>query len=127
MSGSQKFWRILSAILLFAVAAIHLFLRFDGVGGVLGLLFIVQAVIATVGGVGMLVTKGALLRTASVLSFLFMIGSLAALLLALTVGLFGITEVWTFTLVPETVVVEAIGIVVLAITSGVLRPKRAVA
>lgn len=127
MSGSQKFWRILSAILLFAVAAIHLFLRFDGVGGVLGLLFIVQAVIAIVGGVGMLVTKGALLRTASVLTFLFMIGSLAALLLALTVGLFGITEVWTFTLVPETVIVEAIGIVVLAITSGVLRPKRAVA
>jgi hypothetical protein len=120
----MKFWRILSAILLFAVAAIHIFLRFDGVGGTLGLLFIVQGVIAIVGGVGMLVAKGGLLRTASALSFLFMIASLAALLLALTVGIFGITEVWTFTLVPGTVVVEAIGIVVLAITTGMLRPAR---
>lgn len=123
----MKFWRILSAILMFAVAAIHIFLRFDGVGGTLGLLFILQGVIAIVGGVGLLATKGRLLMTASILSFLFMIASLASLLLALTVGFFGITEVWTFTLVPETVVVEALGIVVLAITTGVLRPSRATA
>jgi hypothetical protein len=61
-----------------------------------------------------------LLKVATVLSLLFLIASLASLLLALTVGLFGITEVWTFTLVPQTVVVEAIGIVVLAITTAVV-------
>ncbi|MCU1529655.1 MAG: hypothetical protein JWP75_3418, partial [Frondihabitans sp.] len=53
---------------------------------------------------------------------LFLIASLLSLLLALTVGLFGITETWTFTLVPETVVIEAIGIVVLAVTVA-LRPR----
>jgi hypothetical protein len=66
----------------------------------------------------MLVLRGPWLRIATVLSLLFVIASLAALLLALTVGLFGIREVWSFTLVPETVVVEVIAIVVLAITSG---------
>ena len=43
---------------------------------------------------------------------------IAALLLALTVGLFGITESWDFTLVPETVIVESIGTIVLAVTTG---------
>ncbi len=73
----------------------------------------------------MLVLRGTWLRVATILSLLFLIASLAALLLALTVGLFGITEVWSFTLVPETVVIEAIGIVVLAITSGVAMRRRA--
>ena len=55
-----------------------------------------------------------------------MIASLAALLLALTVGFFGITETWDFTLVIPTVIVEAIGVVVLAIASVVvLRPPLA--
>jgi hypothetical protein len=67
----------------------------------------------------MLVTRGRLLRISTVLSLLFVIGSLLALLLALTVGLFGIREVWTFTLVPQTIVVEAIGVVILAITTVV--------
>jgi hypothetical protein len=52
-----------------------------------------------------------------VLSLLFLIATLGALVLALTVGLFGITQTWDFTLVPETVIVESIGIVVLAVTT----------
>ena len=59
----------------------------------------------------------ALLVITAVLSLLFVIATLAALLLALTVGLFGITESWDFTLVPETVIVESIGIVVLVIAT----------
>ncbi len=120
--------RVLSAIVLLVIAGIHLFLVFDGVGGLLGVLFVLNVIAAVVLGVGMLVTRGGLLKLVTVLSLLFIIASLLALVLALTVGLFGIREIWTFTLVPETVVVEAIGIVVLAITTAmVLRTPRGVA
>jgi hypothetical protein len=126
-SSQGPLWlmRILSAIVLVLIAGIHLFLVFDGVGGLLGTLFVLNAIAGVVLAVGMLVLRGSWLRLATILSLLFVIASLAALLLALTVGLFGITEVWTFTLVPETVILEAIGIVVLAITSGVAfrRPR----
>jgi hypothetical protein len=118
--------RILSAIVLFAIAGIHLFLVFDGVGGVLGMLFILNAVAGLVLGIGMLILHNRLLKLATVLGLLFTIASLLALVLALTVGLFGITETWDFTLVPQTVVVDAIGIVVLAVASTVaLRKRRA--
>jgi hypothetical protein len=123
--GLLRVMRILSAIVLFAIGGIHLFLVFDGVGGALGVSFILNAIAGIVLGIGMLILRGRLLQIAAILSLLFIIASLLALLLALTVGLFGITESWSFTLVPETVVVEAIGIVVLAITSTlVLRTRR---
>ena len=109
--------RILSALVLLATGGIHLFLVFDGVGGILGVMFVLNAVAALVLAVGMLVLHGRLAQAATVLSLLFLIATLGALLLALTVGLFGITEVWTFTLVPQTVVVESIGIVALAVTT----------
>lgn len=119
--------RILSAIVLAAIGGIHLFLIFHGVGGLLGTLFALNSIAAIVLAVGMLVLRGPWLRIATVLSLLFLIASLAALLLALTVGLFGITEVWSFTLVPETVIIEAIGIVVLGITSGATMRRARVA
>lgn len=112
--------RILSAILLLAVGGIHLFLVFNGVGGVLGVLFVLQAIAGLVLAIGMLVLRGRLLGFATILSLLYMIASLAALLLALTVGFFGITETWDFTLVIETVIIESIGIVVLAIATWVV-------
>ena len=117
---ATRVMRVLSGILLLAVGGIHLFLVFDGVGGTLGVLFVLNAVAGIVLAVGMFALRGRLLRLATILSLLFLIASLASLLLALTVGLFGITEVWTFTLVPQTVVIEAIGIVVLAITTAVV-------
>jgi hypothetical protein len=117
--------RILSAILLLAVGGIHLFLVFDGVGGTLGVLFVLNAIAGIVLAIAVLVLRGTLLKLATVLGLLFLIASLASLLLALTVSLFGITETWTFTLVPQTVVVDSIGIVVLAITTiAVLRKPR---
>jgi len=119
--------RILSAILLAVAGGIHLYLLTVGVGGLLGVLFVLNGIAGLVLAIGMLVTRGTLLRITTVLGLLFLIASLAALLLALTVGLFGIREVWSFTLVPETVIVEAIGVVVLAITTAaVLRRPRAV-
>jgi len=119
-SGARLVMRILSAIVLLTVASIHLFLVFDGVGGVLGVLFVLNGVSALVLTIGMLTLRGRWLQIATVLSLLFVIATLAALLIALTVGLFGIVEVWTFTLVPQTVVVESVGIVVLAIACIVL-------
>jgi len=117
--------RILSAIVLLAVGGIHLFLVFDGVGGLLGVLFVLNAIAGLVLAVGMLVLRGRLLSLTTILSLLFVIATLLALILALTVGLFGITETWSFTLVPQTVVVESIGTVVLAITTVlVLRSQR---
>jgi hypothetical protein len=124
--GPRGVMRILSAIVLIVIGGIHLFLVFDGVGGTLGVLFVLNAIAGIVLGIGMAAARGRLLTASSVLGLLFTIASLLALLLALTVGLFGITEVWTFTLVPETVVVDAIGVVVLAITTGsLIRRSRA--
>ncbi|HVX08583.1 hypothetical protein [Humibacter sp.] len=123
--GLVRVMRILSAIFLFVTGGIHLFLVFDGVGGLLGTLFVLNAIAAIVLAVGELVLRGRWLALATVLGLLFLIASLASLLLALTVGLFGIRETWDFTLVPETVIVEAIGIVVLAITTALVvrRPR----
>jgi hypothetical protein len=116
--------RVLGAILLIATGVIHLVLVFLGVGGVLGVLFVLNAIAGVVLGVALLVARGVLLRIATALGLLFLIASLAALLLALTVGLFGITETWDFTLVPETVIVEAIGVVVLAVTTAAVARRR---
>lgn len=120
--------RILSAVALLAAGGIHLYLVFNGVGGILGVLFVLNAVGALVLAAGMLFLHGRLLQAVTVLSLLFLIATLLALILALTVGLFGITETWDFMLVPETVIVESIGIVLLAVTTVmVLRPKPAAA
>jgi hypothetical protein len=121
--GLRRIMRILSAIVLIVIGGIHLFLVFDGVGGLLGVLFVLNAIAGIVLGVGMAAARGRLLKVTTVLGLLFTIASLLALVLALTVGLFGITEVWTFTLVPETVVVDAVGVVLLAITSAVVLRK----
>jgi hypothetical protein len=121
--GLRRIMRILSAIVLIVIGGIHLFLVFDGVGGLLGVLFVLNAIAGVVLGVGMAAARGRLLKVATVLGLLFTIASLLSLVLALTVGLFGITEVWTFTLVPETVVVDAVGVVLLAITSVVVLRK----
>ncbi|MGC5221710.1 hypothetical protein ACPW96_03805 [Micromonospora sp. DT81.3] len=112
--------RILSAVLLFVAGGIHLYLVFNGVGGILGVAFTLNAVAALVLAIAMLVLHGRLLQLATVLSLLFLIATLLALVLALTVGLFGISQTWDFTLVPQTVILEAIGIVVLAITTALV-------
>lgn len=121
-SNQRLLWvmRILSAVFLLAAGGIHLFLVFWGVGGILGVMFVLNGIAGIVLAIAMLVLRGRLLQLATVLSLLFMIATLLALILALTVGLFGITETWDFMLVPETVIVESIGIVVLAVTTVVV-------
>lgn len=117
--------RILSAAFLLAAGGIHLYLAFNGVGGILGVMFTLNFVGGLVLAIAMVVLRGRMLQAAAVLSLLFLIATLGALVLALTVGLFGIHQDWNFTLVPETVIVESIGIVVLAVTTAVLlrRPR----
>ncbi|MGI5131570.1 hypothetical protein ACQEVB_32535 [Pseudonocardia sp. CA-107938] len=118
--------RYLSALLLLAMGAIHLYLVFDGVGGLLGVLFVLNAIGGLVLAIAMVVLRGGLLRWASVLSLLFMAGTLLALVMALTIGFFGIFETIDYQLVPTTLVVEAIGTVVLAVTTVlVLRSRNA--
>lgn len=116
----SRVWSILSAITLFLVGGIHLYLVFTGTGGILGVAFVLNGIAGIVLGIAMLVLRGRLLRVATVLSLLFVIATLLALILALTVGLFGITEQWDRPLVSQTVIIESIGIVVLAITTAVV-------
>lgn len=111
-------WRILSGVALLAMAGIHLYLVFDGVGGLLGVLFVLNTIGGVVLAIATVAAPRRFLLPVSVLSLLFMVGTLLALVLALTVGLFGITETLDFTLVPTTLVVESIGSVVLAVTTA---------
>lgn len=110
-------WRVLSAVALLVMGGIHLYLVFDGVGGVLGVTFVLNAIGGLLLAIAMIAAPRRLLLAASVLSWLFMVGTLLALILALTVGLFGITETLSFTLVPTTLVVESIGVVVLTVAT----------
>lgn len=109
--------RILSAILLVTIGGIHLFLVASGTGGILGVMFVLNGVAGIVLAIAILVLRGRLQMLAIVGGLLFALASLAALLLALTVGLFGIHETWTYMLVPQTVVIDSVAIVVLAITT----------
>lgn len=123
---SPMIWRVLSALALLAMGGIHLYLVFDGVGGVLGFTFVLNAIGGLVLAIAMIAAPRRFLLLASLLSLLFMVGTLLALILALTVGLFGITETLDFTLVPTTLVVESIGTVVLIVTTLLaLRMQRA--
>lgn len=120
-------WRLLSAVVLLVMGGIHLFLVFYGVGGLLGSLFVLNAVGALVLAIAVMVLRGRLLLLATVLSLLFMVGTLLGLVLALTVGLFGIHEVLSFKLVPTTLLVESIGTIILAATvAQMLNRRRAV-
>src|SRR5262245_6831337 len=119
-------WRLLSAIMLLVMGGIHLYLVFDGVGGLLGKLFVLNAVGALVLAIAIIVLRGRLLSLATVLGLLFMVGTLLALVLALTVGLFGIRDVLNYQLVPTTLVVESIGTIIMAVTvTRVSQPRRA--
>ena len=113
-------WQVLSCLFLLTMGAIHLYLVFNGVGGTLGKLFVLNAVGALVLAIAIVVLRGQLLLLASVLSTLFMVGTLLALVLALTVGFFGIHEVLDYQLVPTTLVVESIGTIVLAVTTALV-------
>jgi hypothetical protein len=123
---SLMVWQVLSALFLLAMGGIHLYLVFNGTGGILGRLFVLNFVGSLVLAIAMVVLRRQLLLVASVLSLLFIAGTLLALVLALTVGLFGIRSSLTYQLAPTTLVVESIGTIVLVLTIAlVFRTLRA--
>ena len=83
---SPTLWRVLSALLLLTMGGIHLFLVLSGFGGVLGVLFVLNAIGGVVLAIAMIAVPLRFLPLASVLGLLFMAGTLLALVLALTVG-----------------------------------------
>ncbi|MFC5993507.1 hypothetical protein ACFQE5_04665 [Pseudonocardia hispaniensis] len=111
-------WRVLGALLLLAMGGIHLYLVFHGFSGLVGTLFVLNAIGSLVLAVAMLVVPGRLLGLTSGLSALFMAGTLLALVLALTVGFLGVREQLGNQLVPTTLVVESVGTIVLALTAA---------
>jgi hypothetical protein len=111
--------QVLGALLLLAMGGIHLVLAIRGAGS-LSKPFWLNAVGGLVLAVAVMVLRGRLLLLASVLGTLFMAGTLLALVLALTVGLFGIGETLDYGPVPPTLAVESVGTIVLAVTSALL-------
>jgi hypothetical protein len=118
-------WQVLSALVLLAMGGIHLYyVVVLGAGGLIGVLFVLNAIGGLVLAIAMLAARRRLLRLATLLSLLFLAGTLLALLLALTVGLLGIHEQWGSELVAPTLVVESIGTVVLLVTVALVFRRR---
>jgi hypothetical protein len=118
--------RLLGAALLLAISAIHLYLWQQGYDGidVIGPAFLMQTVLG-VGGAGLLlITPLRWLHWVALLDLAFAVGSLAALLISTTVGLFGFVETTTATLWWETLWVEIAAIVVLGALFAVARGHR---
>jgi hypothetical protein len=118
-AGGLLLWQSLSALLLLVMGAIHVYLVvFSGFDGLLGTLFILNGIGGLVLAVAILVARRGFLALVSVLSLLFLGGTLLGLVVALTpAGLLGIHEQIGGELVPTTLVVESLGVVVLLVTS----------
>ena len=108
--------RLLGAALLLAIAGIHLYLWQQGYRDidVIGPSFLLQSAIAIGGALLVLIAPRRLLPVAAVLGALFCLGSLGALVLSTTVGLFGFVESTQADWYWETVWIEVAGTVVLA-------------
>ncbi|WP_222429434.1 hypothetical protein [Saccharopolyspora dendranthemae] len=118
-------WRVLSALFLLAMGGIHLFLVLTGTGGLLGVLFVLNAVGSIALAVAVIVVRDRLVQV-SVLGLLFVLGTLLALLIALSpLSLFGMRSSLSYQLAPTAIVVEAIGVIVLAATVLLAARKRA--
>jgi hypothetical protein len=120
---SMLFWQVLSALSLLAMGGIHFFLVLQGAGNLIGFLFVLNAIGGLILAVAVLVLSRQLLLLACVLGLLFLAGTLLALVLALTVGLFGIREQLDGELVVTTLVVESIGTIVLVVTTALIRMR----
>ncbi|SFT66235.1 hypothetical protein SAMN05660657_02235 [Geodermatophilus amargosae] len=107
--------RLAGAALLAAIAVIHGYLWQQGYSGidVIGPAFLVQAVLGVGGALLLLGAPPRLVPWAATLGALFAAGSLAALVVSTTVGLFGFVETTAATLWWESFWVEAAAAVVL--------------
>jgi hypothetical protein len=117
--------RIVGALLLLAIAGIHVYLWQDGYRDidVIGPAFLLQAAVGVGGALLVLIAPPRLLPWAALLGALFALGSLGALLLATTVGLFGFVESTAAELWWETLWVEIAATVVLAVLALAARRR----
>jgi hypothetical protein len=107
--------RLIGAALLLATGGIHLYLWQTGYKDIhlIGPAFLANVILGVLGALLVLGTPQRLLPWACLLTGLFELGTLGALLLSLTVGLFGFYEAWSAPLVTPTILVEAAGFLVL--------------
>jgi hypothetical protein len=106
--------RIVGAVLLAAMAYIHLRLYVTGAHhiAIIGPLFVVNTVLGFLAAIAVLIAPLRLLPWVAVLSGLLMIGTVLGLVLSLTVGLFGFHEHWGGLVLPS-ILVEVAGFLVL--------------
>ena len=121
---SAMAWQVLSALSLLAMGGIHLYLVLTGFGGLIGVMFVLNAIGGLVLAIAMVGAPQRFLPLVSVLSLLFMVGTLLALVLALTVGFLGVREQLGNQLVPTTLVVESVGTIVLVVTTVLVSRMR---
>ncbi|MEV7419600.1 hypothetical protein [Streptomyces sp. NPDC089919] len=108
--------RLTAAGLTAAMAAIHLHLWAGGFQdlAVIGVLFLLNAVGGTVLALALLAAPARLLPAVAGVGALFTAGTLGALLISLSTGLFGFHETVRGELVPATLVIESAGTLLLA-------------
>lgn len=111
--------RVLGALLLLTMAGIHLILWFDGYRDIplIGPAFLVDTVGGAVLAAGVVGVPRRHLPLVAGLAALFTAGTLGALVVSMTVGLFGVSEMLSTPYVPASLVVEALGVLVLAGTA----------
>jgi hypothetical protein len=109
--------RIVGAALIGWSAAIHLELWSEGYRHIatIGVLFLLQVISGGILALALLAAPNRFLSIVSALGALFMIGSLGALVVSLTVGLFGFTESPDTEEVTTAIAVESAGFVVLSL------------
>ncbi|WP_137989611.1 hypothetical protein [Streptomyces vilmorinianum] len=121
--------RLTGAGLTAAMAAIHLHLWDGGYRDLatIGVLFLLNGIGGCLLALALLVAPARHVGAVAALTALFTAGTLAALVLSLTTGLFGFEETLDAELVRPTLVVESAGIVVLtalALLARVRLPRR---
>lgn len=124
MAISRAVLSVLAAGLTAAMAAIHLHLWDEGFRSLatIGPLFLINGIVGCVLAAALLVAPARLLGPVALVTALFTAGTLGALVLSLTTGLFGFEESMDAPLVRPTIVVEALGVVVL-IALAVTAPR----
>lgn len=112
--------QLLGIGLVVVMGLIHLRLWLDGYRQIpiIGPLFITNAVCSGVLAAILLTVPVRLRRLAAAIAALFTVGTLAGLIISLTIGLFGMRETVQAPLVPTTLAVESAGVLVLLLMAA---------
>ena len=115
---------LLAVALTAAMGLIHLWLWLEGYREVpvIGVLFLVNAICAAVLIVALLAMPARLRRAVAATAALFTAGTLASLVLSLTVGFLGVHELLQTPLVPAALIVESCGVLVLGLIALLAKP-----